>query len=219
MRTVADTFHDEADQIAPVSFTSFLTQQPTAVFFIGFIAATIVYGWTLDRGVNLAVPLIAQFISQFVISLPSILLPCHPLLTRGVVCAVGLTITTQFNSVSTLLVDLFPTQSASATAANNVYRCLLGAAGTAIIDPVISKLGAGELSHSGPCSLAVSDSLYWESIGLAFTMLSLINVCFVPLILIEWKYGMQFRLERAHRKQARQEVKAESKREKKGHDS
>lgn len=136
-----------------------------AIFFIGFIGAVITYGWTLDRAVHLSVPLIAQFI-------------------------VGLTITTQFNSVATLLVDLFPGQSASATASNNFYRCLLGAAGTAVIDPIITRLGPG-----------------W-----AFTMLAFINVILgVPLILLEWKYGMQFRSERAQKEILRKEMKQHKK--------
>jgi hypothetical protein len=45
-------------------------------------------------------------------------------------------------------------------------------------------------------------------------MLSLINVLFVPLILLEWKYGMQFRLERADRLAASQERHEERAREK-----
>jgi hypothetical protein len=45
-------------------------------------------------------------------------------------------------------------------------------------------------------------------------MLSLINVCFVPLILLEWKHGMRFRLERAKRLEASQERHEERAREK-----
>ncbi|KAI5477719.1 MFS transporter [Pseudohyphozyma bogoriensis] len=122
-------------------------------WFYGVLcASTITYGWTLDKGVYLAVPLICQFF-------------------------IGLCVTTMFNSFSTLLVDMFPGSSASATAANNIYRCLMGAAGTAFIDPLISALGAG-----------------WT-----FTMLTLITICFTPLILLEWKYGMRIRKARAER--------------------
>ncbi|ORY64748.1 major facilitator superfamily domain-containing protein [Leucosporidium creatinivorum] len=139
------------------------------VFFGLLIASTIIYGWVLDKGVHLSVPLIMQFI-------------------------VGLSVTSIFNSISTLLVDMYPGQSASATAANNLYRCLCGAAGTAVIDPIINALGPG-----------------W-----AFTMLSLLCCCFVPLIVLEWRCGMRFRAERAARLKRRAERKAAKKLEKGG---
>ncbi|GAA6044652.1 hypothetical protein JCM8097_003129 [Rhodosporidiobolus ruineniae] len=137
------------------------------VWFVALVASTIAYGWLVDKGVHLSAPLIMQFI-------------------------IGLSVTSLFNSVSTLLVDLYPGQSASATAANNLYRCLCGAAGTGFIDPLLNRLGAG-----------------W-----AFTMLALLNCCFVPLILLEWKYGMRFRLERAERSKREKEKSDEKAREK-----
>jgi hypothetical protein len=89
---------------------------------------------------------------------------------------------------------MYSGQSASATAANNLYRCLCGAAGTAVIDPIISALGPG-----------------W-----AFTMLSLLCCCFIPLIVVEWRCGMRFRGERAARLKSKAERKAEKKLEKEG---
>lgn len=65
--------------------------------------------------------------------------------------AAGLGVTTILNSVSTLLVDLYPKQAASATAANNLYRCLCGAAGTAIIEPLINAIGEGQLLRTNGC--------------------------------------------------------------------
>ena len=56
---------------------------------------------------------------------------------------VGLTVTSMFNMSSTLMVDLYPGQGASATAANNLYRCLAGAGTTAFIDPLINTMGVG----------------------------------------------------------------------------
>ena len=41
------------------------------------------------------------------------------------------------------MVDLYPGQGASATAANNLYRCLAGAGTTAFIDPLINTMGVG----------------------------------------------------------------------------
>lgn len=108
----------------------------TAIFFFLLIACTIVYGWTLDRGIHLAAPLAMQFFSELARSRRS--------QSRAHRCpAVGLSCTSIFNSISTLVVDMYPGQSASATAANNLYRCLCGAIGTAVIDPILSALGAG----------------------------------------------------------------------------
>ncbi|GAA5956983.1 hypothetical protein JCM21900_006723 [Sporobolomyces salmonicolor] len=136
-------------------------------YFAVLIACSIVYGWVLDKGVHLSVPLIMQFF-------------------------VGISVTSIFNMISTLVVDLYPGQSASATAANNLYRCLCGAAGTAFVDPLINKMGAG-----------------W-----AFTFLSLLNCCFLPIIFLEWKYGMGWRLERGERIKREQEREAEKKKAK-----
>lgn len=121
-------------------------------YVVVMLASCIIYGWTLGKAVHISVPLICQFFT-------------------------GLCSTSIFNSISTLLVDLFPGQSASATAANNLYRCLFGAAGTAVIEPTLSALGPG-----------------WT-----FTMLTLITLLFVPLIVIEWFYGMSLRAQRATR--------------------
>ncbi|GAA6014137.1 hypothetical protein JCM10207_006109 [Rhodosporidiobolus poonsookiae] len=125
------------------------------------LISTIIYGWTVDKRVHLSVPLICQFF-------------------------VGFASMTQFTSISTLLVDLFPGRSASATAANNLARCLLGAGATAVIDPIISRMGAG-----------------W-----AFTMLSLICILFIPTLVVEWRYGSRFRLQRAERKEREEAEKA-----------
>ncbi|GJN90279.1 hypothetical protein Rhopal_003285-T1 [Rhodotorula paludigena] len=137
-----------------------------AYFFFLLVAATIVYGWVVDRGVHISVPLIMQFI-------------------------IGLSVTSVFNIVGTLLVDLYPGQSASATAANNLIRCCFGAAGTGFIEPLLDRLGAG-----------------WS-----FTMLSLINCLFIPLMLLEWRHGMKWRAERAARLKAAKERAEERARE------
>lgn len=41
------------------------------------------------------------------------------------------------------VIDLFPTESATSTSTNNLIRCLLGAGGLAVIDPILNRLGAG----------------------------------------------------------------------------
>ena len=45
--------------------------------------------------------------------------------------------------INTLLVDLYPERPATATAANNLVRCWVGAAGTAVIIQMIEGLGRG----------------------------------------------------------------------------
>ncbi|GAA5856146.1 hypothetical protein JCM9279_004925 [Rhodotorula babjevae] len=137
-------------------------------FFFGLVASTIVYGWVVDKGVHLSVPLIMQFI-------------------------VGLTVTSVMNGVNTLLVDLYPGQSASAIAANNLYRCLCGAAATGFIDPLLKRLDPG-----------------W-----AFTMLSLVTCLFAPLMILEYRNGMRWRAERRARL-ARQAYKADERAREKG---
>ena len=107
------------------------------------------YGWALKQNPPLAVPLILQFILGF--------------------CLTG-----SFNVISTMLVDLYPLSPATATAANNLVRCFMGAAGTAVIIQMIDKMGRG-----------------W-----CFTFIA--TVCFVasPLLCAELKWGPKWREER-----------------------
>ncbi|GAA5895632.1 MFS transporter [Sporobolomyces salmoneus] len=142
-------------------------------YFVALMCSCIAYGWLVNYGVHLAAPLIMQFI-------------------------IGLTVTSMFNMASTLMVDLYPGQGASATAANNLYRCLAGAGILAFIDPLINRMGVG-----------------W-----AFTFLTLLNACFLPLVWLEVKYGMKWRIERRERtkaKKARLEEKKRMKLEEKEH--
>ena len=88
------------------------------VFNAIFSVFVIANGWTLDRKVHLAAPLICQF--------------CLALLS-----------TLYFNSINTLLVDLFPTTAASVTAALNIGRCIFGAVCVAIVQPMINGIGYG----------------------------------------------------------------------------
>jgi hypothetical protein len=45
--------------------------------------------------------------------------------------------------ITTYLVDIFPRRSASATAAVNLARCLMGAGATASVNPTIAAIGVG----------------------------------------------------------------------------
>ena len=82
------------------------------------ILVLVCYGWILDRSAPLAVTLIFLFL-------------------------LGLLLNGSFNAMSTMLVDLFPERPATATAANNLVRCLMGAAGTAVILTMVEAMGRG----------------------------------------------------------------------------
>ena len=69
--------------------------------------ACVGYGWSLHHKVNIAVPLILQFISWYSISLSRLYAKILP---------VGFNSMAVLNSASTLMIDLAPTQSSSVTA-------------------------------------------------------------------------------------------------------
>ncbi|OQE40297.1 hypothetical protein PENCOP_c006G01105 [Penicillium coprophilum] len=115
-----------------------------------FIVCVAVYGVSLRT--HLAVPIILQFIIAY-----------------------GSTAIFTINSA--LVIDLYPGASASATAVNNLMRCLIGAAGVAAVQPIIDALTA----------------------DFAFLMLAGITIAMVPLLMVEMKWGYGWRLERQER--------------------
>jgi MFS family permease len=104
-------------------------------------------------GPNLAAPLILQFLIAF-------------------------SATAIFNINSTVLIDCFPERPASATALNNLCRCLLGAVGVSVIQPLIGAVKAMK----------------------AFFIVSGVVFLFTPLIWVEWKWGERWRQEREDRR-------------------
>ncbi|KXG50208.1 Major facilitator superfamily domain, general substrate transporter [Penicillium griseofulvum] len=115
-----------------------------------FIVCVAVYGVSLRT--HLAVPIILQFIIAY-----------------------GSTAIFTINSA--LVIDLYPGASASATAVNNLMRCLIGAAGVAAVQPIIDALTA----------------------EFAFVMLAGITIAMIPLLIVEMKWGYGWRLERQER--------------------
>ncbi|RYP91066.1 hypothetical protein DL770_002811 [Monosporascus sp. CRB-9-2] len=81
-------------------------------------AAIAGWGWALQRGAPLAVPCVLLALLGF-----------------GVV---GFS-----NALSALITDLNPGDAGAAAASNNIARCLVGAAATAAIDPLIGAVGLG----------------------------------------------------------------------------
>lgn len=133
------------------------------------MVAMLCYGWVLQREAHLAAPLVLQFI-------------------------MGFTITQAFNVFSVMLVDLYPLSPSTATAANNLTRCFVGAAGTAVINPMIDGMGRG-----------------W-----CFTFLAVVVLFSSPLLWIELKWGPKWREARRVRVEKQKtnaagQVEAESK--------
>ncbi|KAF2098847.1 MFS general substrate transporter [Rhizodiscina lignyota] len=123
----------------------------TPLIYIGLVCY-VLYGWMLEINAPLAAPLILHFV-------------------------IGLTLTGGFNAQSVLLVDVYLQAPATATAANNLVRCLIGAAGTGIIVEMVDAMGRG-----------------W-----CFTFIALVVAAFSPIQWVLIKWGPQWREERRQR--------------------
>lgn len=130
-----------------------------APLYVG-IAGVLCWGWVLERNAPLAAPLVLSFI-------------------------IGLCLTGSFNVMSTMLVDLYPMSPATATAANNLVRCLMGAAGTAVIIQMIQGMGRG-----------------W-----CFTFIAAVAFFTSPLLWAELKWGPKWREERRVRQENQEQAK------------
>ncbi|KAL1620684.1 hypothetical protein SLS54_006040 [Diplodia seriata] len=82
------------------------------------LASLTAYGWVMDAETHLAAPLVMFFL-------------------------LGLTLTGTFNVLNLMLVDFYPLSPATATAANNLVRCLVGAGGSAVVILMIKRMGRG----------------------------------------------------------------------------
>ncbi|KAK5467736.1 hypothetical protein LTS15_000709 [Exophiala xenobiotica] len=112
--------------------------------------ATLGYGWSVQTKTHLATPLIMQFI-------------------------IGLAVTGIFNVLNTLVVDLHSDQSATASAAVSIIRCLLAAAGISVLQLLFDAIGAG-----------------WT-----FTLISGMCYATVPFLWLERQKGWNWRLTKA----------------------
>ena len=115
------------------------------LFYLG-AAAVLGYGWVMDTKVSLAGPIILLFI-------------------------MGYSITAAFQVLNVLMVDIYPGRPATATTANNIVRCELGAAASAAIVPMAQAMGNG-----------------W-----AYTLLSLLFVAYSPVLILTMTSGMKWR--------------------------
>lgn len=119
---------------------------------VASIALVIIYGWLLQEGVHLAAVLVVLFFLTF-------------------------TVTGTFQVLSTLVVDLNRDAPGTATAAMNLVRCWLGAAGVAAVVPMIERIGNG-----------------WTGVVVAGIWL-----VFCPVSLVVMKYGPGWRASRRER--------------------
>lgn len=92
----------------------------------------------------------------------------------------GIVGTGAFTILSTLVVDLYPAKPSSATACNNLVRCLMGAGGTAAIESMIKAMGRG-----------------W-----CFTFVGLVCAAMAPLLWLERSRGMEWRVARLDKEKA-----------------
>ncbi|KAH8805217.1 MFS multidrug transporter-like protein [Xylogone sp. PMI_703] len=76
------------------------------------------FGWMVEYKVHLSGPIIFLFL-------------------------IGFSVSASINTVSVLLIDIYPGRAGSATAANNLVRCWLGAGATSGVVPMINKIGMG----------------------------------------------------------------------------
>ncbi|EXJ93733.1 hypothetical protein A1O1_02126 [Capronia coronata CBS 617.96] len=121
-----------------------------------------VFGWVLDIGGPLAPLLVLLFFNSLSMSIA-------------------------FNVTNALMVDFYPKSPATATAANNVVRCLLGAGATAAIVPMIEAMGRG-----------------WT-----FTFLTFFLIATSPMLWLIYFRGMKWRSERYDREDRALKIKEE----------
>ena len=131
------------------------------LLYVGNIGS-IAYGWTLEYKTNLAGPLILLFFFGY-----------------GSMAA--------FQVMQILIVDIHPGNAASVTAANNLFRCLLGAGSTAVVVPMIDKMGVG-----------------W-----AYTFASLVWIALSPTLWLLMKYGPGWRKEKKEKEDRKKKAKVE----------
>jgi hypothetical protein len=127
-------------------------------------AAVAGYGWMMNHHISIAGPVIMLFI-------------------------LGYCLIASSQVLNILMVDIYPGQPATATAANNVCRCLLGAAATAAITPLSNAIGNG-----------------W-----AYTFLALLFLASMVGPVSTMRYGMKWR--RVKKEKDRRKARAKEERE------
>lgn len=125
----------------------------------GACVCIIAYSWVMDFNTSLAGPLVMLFFT-------------------------GHLVTGAFSSLNTLVVDINKDSPATAVAANNLFRCLMGAGASAIANPLIGRI----------------------SIGWTGTFIAGLWLIFSPSLWAVKMYGLKWRVE-ASEKRLRKEEK------------
>lgn len=120
-------------------------------FFLGSVFL-IAYGWVLTIKISIAAPVVFLFFT-------------------------GYALTSCFQILNVLMVDIYPGKPSVATAANNFVRCEIGAVFSAILLPLVNAIG-------------------W---GWAYTILAGVFLGFSPMLLLIMKRGPKWRRERKER--------------------
>jgi MFS family permease len=123
----------------------------------------IAWGWAVDAKTNVAVPCVISGL-------------------------MGVGIVGFNNTVNSLLIDIHPSKAGTASAANNLTRCLVGAGASAAIIPMIDAMGVG-----------------W-----AFTLVGGLYIlgCPILIVLMIWgkKWREELRVQRERKDKAKQEL-------------
>ncbi|EFQ35113.1 major facilitator superfamily transporter [Colletotrichum graminicola M1.001] len=158
---------DNADGLPPVKEVQHIELariKPVIIPTVAYLVSVVALGWIIEFHVHIAASITMSF---FVGGLDTIILAAF----------------------STLIVDLFRSQSFSATASMNLSRCLLASGGTAAIGPLIRAVGVG-----------------W-----AFTLCAMVALASCSLALLELWRGRHWRAKRM--REAVQREKAASRTE------
>jgi multidrug resistance protein len=109
----------------------------------------VIYGWLLSYRISVAGPLVMLFF-------------------------LGFSISGFFTILSVLMVDVYPEAPATATAANNLVRCWLGAGASVLIIPMVGAMTSG-----------------W-----AYTFVGLMCLLMAPLLWVIMRWGPGWRMQR-----------------------
>ncbi|KAH8601979.1 MFS multidrug transporter-like protein [Bisporella sp. PMI_857] len=150
----------------PIEKARLLITIPILLMCVSFIIG---YGWILHFETNVAGPCVMLFF-------------------------MGYTFVASTQSVSILIVDIYPEAPGTATAAFNLIRCLLGAGSSTLIIPMLDAMGSG-----------------W-----AYTLIGLIYVLLSPMLWIVMKWGPGWRKQRMQKETAKNRVKTGKKKENAG---
>lgn len=146
-KSIPIDFPIEHARLAHVPWITLLFTISTSLYGLSFSSTVL-----LQRPGWVAVPLVLQFL-------------------------VAATSNAIFAISQTLVSDLCPGKGASSTAISNLVRCSIGAAGVAVLDTMIGRMGVVSV----------------------FVGLGLLTVAVYPLSVAQWYWAMEWRAERAGR--------------------